>query len=202
MASTGRLLIVEGDRATRETLVSQFEEHGLLIENATSADDALARLAEQDFDVVLSDVGLSGLELVGELARRRPATLVVLLGAPIDAGDDAPEPQPLTPDAVIVAVKRALDHLAQSERATAGGEPNALPGAGADTAGAGGEEFLEAAAARGMTLHELDERYTEHVLRLTGGNKVRAASILGIDRKTLYRRAEREARLAASRKGE
>ena len=37
------------------------------------------------------------------------------------------------------------------------------------------------------TLAELDRRYALQVLRETGGNKTRAAEILGIDRKTLYR---------------
>jgi DNA-binding NtrC family response regulator len=128
---------------------------------------------------------------VSELARRKRATLVVLL-----PGEESETAQRLAPEAVIAAVKQALDNLAQSERESEG------ESAPAEAAGPSGEDFLAAAAARGMTLHELDERYTEHVLRATGGNKVRAARILGIDRKTLYRRAEREARLAASRKGE
>jgi DNA-binding NtrC family response regulator len=37
------------------------------------------------------------------------------------------------------------------------------------------------------TLEELDRRYAAQVLQETGGNKTRAAEILGIDRKTLYR---------------
>ena len=37
------------------------------------------------------------------------------------------------------------------------------------------------------TLDELERRYARQVLRETGGNKSRAADILGIDRKTLYR---------------
>ena len=37
------------------------------------------------------------------------------------------------------------------------------------------------------TLQELEQRYARQVLRETGGNKSRAADILGIDRKTLYR---------------
>ena len=37
------------------------------------------------------------------------------------------------------------------------------------------------------TLAELEKRYAVQVLRETGGNKTRAAEILGIDRKTLYR---------------
>ncbi|TAJ35144.1 MAG: sigma-54-dependent Fis family transcriptional regulator [Nitrospirae bacterium] len=41
------------------------------------------------------------------------------------------------------------------------------------------------------TLDEMDKRYLMRVLRETGGNKVRAAKILGIDRRTLYRMAER-----------
>jgi two-component system response regulator HydG len=39
-----------------------------------------------------------------------------------------------------------------------------------------------------MSLRELEDRYIDEVLELTGGNKVKAARILGIDRKTLYRR--------------
>jgi DNA-binding NtrC family response regulator len=53
-------------------------------------------------------------------------------------------------------------------------------------------------ARRGISLHELEELYIQEILAQTGGNKVRAARILGIDRKTLYRRAERSARTSAA----
>ena len=63
--------------------------------------------------------------------------------------------------------------------------------------GASGEEaaqmLLRSAAERRLTLRELDGQYIDEILQLTGGNKVQAAKILGIDRKTLYRRAERNA---------
>jgi DNA-binding NtrC family response regulator len=55
------------------------------------------------------------------------------------------------------------------------------------------EAALRASAKRRLSLAEVEELYIDEVLRSTGGNKVRAASILGIDRKTLYRRAERKA---------
>lgn len=41
------------------------------------------------------------------------------------------------------------------------------------------------------SLDELEKRYLMHVLKVTGDNKARAASIMGINRKTLYRMAER-----------
>jgi len=47
---------------------------------------------------------------------------------------------------------------------------------------------LEGAAARGLTLAEVQQAYIDHVLERTGGNKSEAARILGIDRRTLYRR--------------
>jgi DNA-binding NtrC family response regulator len=40
-------------------------------------------------------------------------------------------------------------------------------------------------------LDELERRYLLHVLQAAGGNRTRAAEILGIDRRTLYRMAER-----------
>jgi DNA-binding NtrC family response regulator len=53
------------------------------------------------------------------------------------------------------------------------------------------------------TLAEVEKRYAREVLDATGGNKTRAAEILGIDRKTLYRLigatpAQRAAAAAAS----
>jgi DNA-binding NtrC family response regulator len=43
-----------------------------------------------------------------------------------------------------------------------------------------------------MTLEELKRWYVTTILEETGGNKLRAAEILGIDRRTLYRILERE----------
>ncbi|HQR39343.1 MAG TPA: sigma-54 dependent transcriptional regulator [Blastocatellia bacterium] len=41
------------------------------------------------------------------------------------------------------------------------------------------------------TLDELERRYIIHVLDAVGGNRTRAAEVLGVDRRTLYRMAER-----------
>jgi len=51
------------------------------------------------------------------------------------------------------------------------------------------------------TLAELERRYIELVLRETGGNKKRAAEILGIDRRTLYRTLDRERAAGAASAG-
>ena len=44
---------------------------------------------------------------------------------------------------------------------------------------------------RSLTIDELERRYILRVLALVGGNKSRAADLLGLDRRTLYRRLER-----------
>ena len=42
-----------------------------------------------------------------------------------------------------------------------------------------------------LTLDDLERRYLLHVLQAANGNRTRAAEILGVDRRTLYRMAER-----------
>jgi DNA-binding NtrC family response regulator len=62
-----------------------------------------------------------------------------------------------------------------------------VPRAAAEPGTRGGRASL---AAGRPTLAALERRYALEILRETGGNKTRAAEILGIDRKTLYRLIE------------
>lgn len=48
--------------------------------------------------------------------------------------------------------------------------------------------FLELAMAQGWTLADIEQAYIRHVLEMTGGNKIQASRILGLDRSTLYRK--------------
>jgi DNA-binding NtrC family response regulator len=53
------------------------------------------------------------------------------------------------------------------------------------------EMILELACTRRMTVRELSDRYTDAVLESTNGQKTESARILGVNRRTLYRRDER-----------
>ena len=50
--------------------------------------------------------------------------------------------------------------------------------------------FLARSRERRLTLREVEREYIVDTLRQTGGNKSRAAELLGLDRKTLYRRLD------------
>ncbi len=74
-------------------------------------------------------------------------------------------------------------------------QPEDLPLEGREARLTGSVEAkLRSASMRGLTLEELQDLYIEEILEQHGGNKVHAAAALGIDRKTLYRRADRKAR--------
>jgi two-component system response regulator HydG len=58
------------------------------------------------------------------------------------------------------------------------------------------EVVLELDAEHVLNLEEVERRYIERVLSLTGGNKLQAARMLGLDRRTLYRKLEKYAEVA------
>jgi DNA-binding NtrC family response regulator len=82
--------------------------------------------------------------------------------------------------------------LALSESAQIGPEDLPLDIEGGRSRASSPAALARSAADSRLTLRELEDRYIEEIMRLTDGNKVRAAKILGVDRKTLYRRAERD----------
>jgi len=51
--------------------------------------------------------------------------------------------------------------------------------------------IAQLARQRGMTLGELGDCYVEAVLEASNGRKSEAARVLGVNRRTLYRREER-----------
>ena len=51
-------------------------------------------------------------------------------------------------------------------------------------------EMLARANERRLTLSQLEREYIIDTLRSTGGNKSRAAELLGIDRRTLHRKLD------------
>jgi DNA-binding NtrC family response regulator len=65
----------------------------------------------------------------------------------------------------------------------------------------GNRRVIRSAAERGLSLAELERDYIFEVLQRAGGNKSRAAEILGIPRRTLYRRLDEYAAASATDSG-
>jgi DNA-binding NtrC family response regulator len=90
---------------------------------------------------------------------------------------------------------RELENAIERALAMSNGEeihPDDLPPLASPNPAQSGFEasLLQVAVDKRMTLRELGDRYIEEILALTAGNKVQAARILGINRRTLYRRGE------------
>ncbi|GAA5786173.1 response regulator [Chitiniphilus shinanonensis] len=75
------ILYVEDNAMLRATIAEYLADLGHVPVAVASAEDALAELQRQRFDVLLSDVslpGLSGIELVRDAARQQPGLVLVL----------------------------------------------------------------------------------------------------------------------------
>jgi len=78
-------------------------------------------------------------------------------------------------------IERAVT-LSRSEKITPDDLPPVIQGA------RGERRVLDEAADRILPLQEIEKEYILRILEKTGGNKYQAAQMLGIDRKTLYRK--------------
>lgn len=79
-----RLLIIDDDEGLRESLELVLTAEGYEVSGAPDAGAALERIERADFDVILCDLrmpGIDGLELLPQLVRRIPQTPVILMSA-------------------------------------------------------------------------------------------------------------------------
>jgi two-component system response regulator PilR (NtrC family) len=56
------LLIVDDEKALREAIAERLADHGFVVEQAASGEQALARLADFAFDVIITDLRLPGID--------------------------------------------------------------------------------------------------------------------------------------------
>ncbi|MEM9682439.1 MAG: response regulator [Pseudomonadota bacterium] len=81
---TPQILIVEDDEAMREFLCQAISRSGYYVEAVPDGAEALRRVEESHFDLLLTDIrmpGLDGLELARQVRRRYPDVSVLLVTA-------------------------------------------------------------------------------------------------------------------------
>jgi two-component system CheB/CheR fusion protein len=116
------VLLVEDNPESLAALCELLKGEGALVAPASSAKEALERADREEFELVISDIampGMDGLELVAELRRRPhsarwPAIAVTGFGRPDDAqkalaaGFDAHLAKPLSLDALLRVLVRLV----------------------------------------------------------------------------------------------
>jgi CheY-like chemotaxis protein/CHASE3 domain sensor protein len=111
-----RLLVVEDDAASRKAIRTALRAHHVEVDEAGSAEDALPKIADADYDCIVLDLGLpgmSGLELMEQLSAAPEAMppVVVYSGRDLD-------PQELLilhkyADAIVLKGARSSERLLQ-----------------------------------------------------------------------------------------
>ncbi|MGH2521275.1 MAG: response regulator transcription factor [Anaerolineales bacterium] len=126
-----RILVVDDEPGIRQVLCGVLGSAGYQVDAADSGEAALDRLAQSDYDLLLVDIqmpGVDGLGLIERARVNRPSLATVILTgfASVDSAvwalrenvDDYLV-KPARPDAIRAAVRRALERrraaLAQSE---------------------------------------------------------------------------------------
>ncbi len=77
-----RVLVVDDDADTRDSLSRLLSMHGMEVVTCASAEDALDVLKRSDTDMIVSDVampGMSGIEFASQMRTLRPDTPIILL---------------------------------------------------------------------------------------------------------------------------
>ena len=122
-----RVLIIDDDRSMCDVLEAELGKRGFQAVGTTSPEDALRRLVEDDFGLVLTDInmhGMSGVDLCRQIVESREELPVVVMTAygsleaaiaAIRAGAYDFVTKPFEMDGLALAIERAIKHRALRE---------------------------------------------------------------------------------------
>lgn len=121
MASSPRILVVDDEMIVCESCQRILEEEGLEVEIALSGAEAFAKMRENPFDIVITDLkmpGIDGMEVLRTLKKEYPDTIVIMITgfSTVETAVEAMKlgafdyiPKPFTPDEVTIVVKKAIE---------------------------------------------------------------------------------------------
>jgi DNA-binding NtrC family response regulator len=124
-----KILIVDDEKAVRETLREMLEYEGYEVMDADSGSNALNLLTQQSFDVVLCDIkmpGMDGMELLDKILHNYDVPVIMISGhGTIDTAVDAIKKgafdfiiKPFDLNRLLISIRNALDrsHLMEETK--------------------------------------------------------------------------------------
>ncbi len=126
-AIQAKVLVVEDNPINHQVATEMLEKSGFLVDVVESGEEALARVASENYDIILTDYhlpDLNGIDMAQQLVRRQlqcnqEPTPVVLVTADLTdntwqkaaaAGIRSLVPKPFTQKELVTAIRQALDH--------------------------------------------------------------------------------------------
>ena len=76
------LLIVDDEHALREAIAERLADHGFVVEQATSGEEALQRLSDFAFDILITDLrlpGIDGAKVIEAALERYPEIIAIVI---------------------------------------------------------------------------------------------------------------------------
>ena len=121
---SGSILIVDDEKAQRDILQAILSREGYRTVAAGSGQEALGKLKQDEFDLILTDLkmqGMSGMELLEKVLHDNPGQCVIIMTAhgTIDSAVEATRKgafnyleKPLDREHLLFTLQRACEHIA------------------------------------------------------------------------------------------
>jgi len=119
-SSSERILVVDDDKAFRVSALALLQDEGFVVTTAVSGAEALQKIADTHFDLILSDLvmeGMNGMQLLQHIKQKLPDACVIMItgfGSIRTAVDAMREgaydylTKPCNNDELLIRVRRAL----------------------------------------------------------------------------------------------
>ena len=121
MDNSNRILIVDDEKSIRLSLTDELEDDGYVVSTAANGEEAFKILAEKDFDLIITDLvmeGIDGIEVLRKAKALDPVLSVLILTgygnletaiAALRLGADDYLLKPCEIDELLLRVKRGLE---------------------------------------------------------------------------------------------